>query len=758
MSRRVAITVGVTVGLTLAAIVVATVATGMDRQDRNVQVELECVEDQCTATFDGKNSTSVRIPQSRFAKKLGFYVYHPWEREVQTRFKNLHIERTLVKLNPYELSLQKLDHAGYFNDLGDSGWALVAERGLQHEAPRGARAMALFAPPTESDFRLQVEIEDAVDAGIFFRGNSAETGWLLIVREAYNDAFFAFMYGGEVGEIVGLTPLRELTVEREAWRLAGLFSRIFVASMLLLGLLYGSAQFAADRVRRRSASDQPGRSRRRYRLIRVALFLATVIICASIGQGWMHGIPHIEDESAYMFQARLFAAGELWADAPTHPQFFEHEHLIVQGDRWFSKYPPLFSAFLALGLLLGAPWLVNPILAAATGWVVSRIAHDWLGPRWGLIAWALLLVSPFFTVMGATMMSHMLACLLTATFTWAVLRSCSGRSVRWALLAGAALGLALLTRPYTAFLFAVAAALPLLLHLWRARSAKRWLQIPALLLIGVLPALVLFFAWGQLHAEPGSEALNLYAQNNSSDTLGFGLDKGSTWLQTWGSTGHTPAKALRATHQYLDYSSTDLFGWPLGLSFAFVFAALIRGRRRSWMLALIPLALVGGHALYWATQHIAYGARYWFSAIPAMVLLSVAGMRALAARSRLAGSPVAPWATAVVLSLFVGLNLTLYLPQRLAELPNFGGISADLAKEVDRLQLDEEALVFVETQGLLFNDGFHMNDPANPRATLFARDFGPDNQPLIDQYPERPVWRWNGERLVPQERIASHVE
>jgi hypothetical protein len=36
----------------------------------------------------------------------------------------------------------------------------------------------------------------------------------------------------------------------------------------------------------------------------------------------------------------------------------------MRDERWFGKYPPGFPAVLALGVLAGAPWLVNPVAAA----------------------------------------------------------------------------------------------------------------------------------------------------------------------------------------------------------------------------------------------------------------------------------------------------------------------------------------------------------------------------------------------------------
>src|SRR5215467_9981105 len=71
------------------------------------------------------------------------------------------------------------------------------------------------------------------------------------------------------------------------------------------------------------------------------------------------------DDYAYLFQARLFASGQLYAQDP----IFDRSHPLnryvatlcltdFQGRR-FSKYPPGWSILLAAGTTLGVEWLVS---------------------------------------------------------------------------------------------------------------------------------------------------------------------------------------------------------------------------------------------------------------------------------------------------------------------------------------------------------------------------------------------------------------
>ena len=74
-------------------------------------------------------------------------------------------------------------------------------------------------------------------------------------------------------------------------------------------------------------------------------------------------IPHVQDTVAQLFQAKLFAAGKLYLPSPPLPQFFDLMHVINDG-RWYSQYPPGHPLLLLLGVLIHAPWIINPLLGA----------------------------------------------------------------------------------------------------------------------------------------------------------------------------------------------------------------------------------------------------------------------------------------------------------------------------------------------------------------------------------------------------------
>jgi hypothetical protein len=196
----------------------------------------------------------------------------------------------------------------------------------------------------------------------------------------------------------------------------------------------------------------------------------------------LHGFPFSGDEYSYLLQAELFARGQLHAPAPLHPELLRVDHVII--DQWVrSKYPPGTSALLSLGLRCGVPWLVTPIEGVVTLFAMASAARRVLGPRNALLAVALLGAAPLFAFNAASFFSHTatLMCLAIA-FSAVVAWSCDGRSWRM-VVAGAAIGYALLTRPLDALLFAAA-----LLSLRSVRAV-------AFAAAGAAPFLLLHFAY-----------------------------------------------------------------------------------------------------------------------------------------------------------------------------------------------------------------------------------------------------------------------
>ncbi|MDQ6827583.1 MAG: hypothetical protein M3081_01810, partial [Gemmatimonadota bacterium] len=186
------------------------------------------------------------------------------------------------------------------------------------------------------------------------------------------------------------------------------------------------------------------------------------------------------DELAQVVQARIFRGGDLWLPASRHPEFFAAYHMVDVGGKVYSQFPAGGPLLLAVGELVGTPWIVMPlcgaIAVAAFGWYL-RAAE----PRPSVALGALLLfaLSPFVAFMSGTYMNHVstLACLLVGVAALALLtrtRTSLGSHAGLAFVCGLGFGCAATIRPTDALAFALPAGVWMLA---RAVRYARWSDV-----------------------------------------------------------------------------------------------------------------------------------------------------------------------------------------------------------------------------------------------------------------------------------------
>jgi len=330
--------------------------------------------------------------------------------------------------------------------------------------------------------------------------------------------------------------------------------------------------------------------------------------------------PVLIDEMAQLFHAHVFASGRLAAPPPEPAAAFLIQHTWITDAGWVSLYPPGHPLALAIGMVLRAEWLVNPVLGGVCVFLVYLVAKGLYGPKTARIAALLWAISAWVMFMSASYMNHVTATTL-ALACWALVWAPrpSPRPLHVAA-AGLCLAAVAATRP----LDAVAAGLPVLAWIVLRR---RWSAIPWMAL-GTLPVLV---GWGYFNWRlfGGPLTLGYNALYGSELNLGFGVDP-------WGRS-FTPAVALGNLAVAMRRLHLFLYEWPIPALLPLGLWALA-GRQRRAADAIVAIGLLAVPALYFFYWHSGYypGPRFYYGAAPFLIIGTARAWRwgwALARRS-----------------------------------------------------------------------------------------------------------------------------
>ncbi|HSR31385.1 MAG TPA: glycosyltransferase family 39 protein [Anaerolineae bacterium] len=468
------------------------------------------------------------------------------------------------------------------------------------------------------------------------------------------------------------------------------------------------------------------------RLILIICILAFVAT-AAVAFFAFERLPHLEDEVSYLFQAKTMALGRLTVPSPAQPEAFWTPFVLDHQGQRFGKYAPGWPGVLAGGVLAGAPWLVNPLLAALSLYLVYRLGQTLYDDRTGLLAALLGLLSPLFLVLSGSFLSHLASLVWLLLFSLWFIWTAQGRSRWFALGSGLALGLAFLTRSLTAMAYTMPFVVYSLVQIVRRRHTHWSNYLLVALSGGMVAALLPLYQW----VVTGDPWLNPYLLWWPYDRIGFGPDIGAM------PGGHSPYYAWVNLKQDLSRAATDVLGWP-ALSWApLVLGLALRPHRtRDWAL-LSPFAcLVLAYLFYWiGSPARLWGPRYYFEGFGGLWLLGAVGLVKVWEWAK--GQRKA-WLRPVligVLTLMIAANLAFTLPSRMQQANGFYGITRSQLDPIAQADLHNALVIVYADRWLEYGAMLAGMSPLLNDDVVYARGSNPElDAAVIAAYPDRGVY------------------
>jgi hypothetical protein len=535
-------------------------------------------------------------------------------------------------------------------------------------------------------------------------------------------------------------------------RLAGLFF------LLLLALAWYRPLFASRLwVPIERFCSRLAKSKRR-----AVLSIVAAAILLRVGLLWALPvpIPTIHDEFSYLLAADTFAHGRI-TNPPHHMWLFFDTFHVNQHPTYMSKYPPAQGAVLALGQILGHPWIGVLLSTAIMCGVVVWMLQAWLPPAWALLGGTLVLLRlGIFSYWINSYWGGAVAAIGGALVVGALPRIIRRRRARDAIALG--LGMAILanSRPFEGLILCLPVAFVLLVWLTR-RQASSWREtLPrivsplffVLLMCGIFmgyynwrgtgnPLLFPYvvndqtymstppFIWQKLRPP-------LHYQNLQFEAFYNGWNRTTWWVEGRADSLEHAARVL--AHDVGKF--IRFFLWPELCLPLLAFAWYFRDRRVRFLVVQAVLCFVSFLLVAWFLPH------YAAPLLATSFALVVQGFRHLR-QWQYRGRPVGiGFSRAVVVSAFV------LAPWHAVSLPEpHDAARAQIATQLNKLPGHQLVLVRYSSRHDPNAEWVYNRADIDQAKIVWARDIpGADLSPLLCYFQNRHVWLVDADSSLPK--------
>jgi hypothetical protein len=448
----------------------------------------------------------------------------------------------------------------------------------------------------------------------------------------------------------------------------------------------------------------------------MVMALAAVIAAVAIAYFVLDGFPNSGDEYAYLFQARQFAHGRLWADAPPLGYTFVPYRTWIVDGKWLSQYPPGWPLALALAIVASVPtWGVSALLAGAGITVFAARSWRFADSSILVVGVALYTLTPFYLLNAGSYHSHALSALLILLLCVCCLRYREDGGVLTLVAAGALLGLIGLTRYFSLLLL-----VPALLYWFLVDVRRRRVRSATVIALAGLPFLLLLM--GYQYFISGNPFRDTYAVISAPEI----------------SLSLAPPHVLHGVVVTV-YRLVELGVWasPIVPAIYLVCVAVkLRDRSLAFYDLIFPTFVVG--FVFFPTLGVnRYGPRYYFEAFPLMLATILSAAPQAAAWMRQLWNRPLPIHASAASAFYLALALPFALAAYHAQV--------EKRQEPYRLAADmalSNAIVVIKTSsdaGLIADDLARNDDTTLRAPVLYARPDA-DITALEQTFPGRAIW------------------
>jgi hypothetical protein len=462
-------------------------------------------------------------------------------------------------------------------------------------------------------------------------------------------------------------------------------------------------------------------------------------------------MPFIHDEFSYLLAGDTFAHGRL--TNPPHPMsvFLETFH-VLQHPTYMSIFPPAQGGVLALGQILGQPWigvlLSTALMCAAVTWMLQ----GWFPPGWALLGGLIVpLRFGLATYWANSYWGGALAAAGGALVIGAWPRIIHHQRLRDSIWLGIGASLLADSRPLEGFIFCLPVAAGLIIWLF-SRSAPSFritgprILLPVLCLLALTVLFNGYYNWRITgnpllfpHALFNFQVCNcpvfawqkpnppLHYTNPQFDYY-YNVIIRTRYVPTWAGWKHRSILFVLGVYQIF-------LGAILSISFIMLLR-LIRDRRMRLLWVQFCLSAAGLLAVVYLQPH------YAAPLVATVFALWVQSMRHLR-HAKLFGRPVGVGLSrAIILAFVVNLAISLVAAANAPKNPDSWNVfRAHFVKQLEETPGSHLVIVRYQPDHYVHHEWVYNAADIDHSKIVWAREIpGRDMQPLLSYFHDRKVW------------------